>query len=429
MEDRTATTINTVNTDDPEVCATACSADNRCAAFSIGTVRWPGQQCKLLSSFYDPIDENQRNSYLKKPVSKGSEVSNPFIVPAGGDCWPNKMHYKSSLNSTPINTLKTICNAPNPPTNALTTLSAPAGTRLEGTNYVLQDGVFYYPPGGGQQLKQLYATQAYCKSDCDDRLDCFGFMLNGDPEREDSTCILIGKNDTMTAHVDSYKTYMKAFRSPPPNDLEKPGMIKMTGATASGEFSMNGANSMNGTSAECETACNANTECGGFVRPATIADNIVGVCTWKSLDQTTPRVVEDIKYPRHPAVLLSEQVIVDNNNNLWRKQPRKTPIIGTDASQTFIPNDWARQVYHIDYSGYDMRPERKPNGSILSTTRGTAEMCAATCTANPNCNAFYRTQGTDDDQSGSCTFVTGANNKDDRWIGINVWDTISWYKK
>jgi hypothetical protein len=202
-------------------------------------------------------------------------------------------------------------------------------------------------------------------------------------------------------------------------------MIKMTGATVTGEFSINGASSMNGTAAVCKAACDANIECGGFDRSASIADSSTGTCTWKSLVQTTP-IMDELKTPYR---LVSEKVIVDASKNLWRKQPRQTPFSGEDAPEIVRTADVSHEVYNqSDVPGYDIRREKLVNGRFLSSMRGTVDMCAATCTATPQCAAFTHTAGIDDDQIATCRLNSGSTNKDTP-EGINAWLLDAFFKK
>ena len=419
MEYPTAAVISTIDTADPEVCATSCDANQSCGGFSIGTVKRPGE-CKLLSTLpgRTTVDTNNRNTYLKKLVTQGPSVANPDVVPAGGDCWPNKMHYRSSLNATPLNTLKEKCNSDNPPPNTIDYTQL-GGDLMPGTNYVKVPGKY-----ATTRIRQNYGSLKTCSSACDDDQFCAGVTMGtglGEDD-ENATCVFFDKN-TEFVNVNNYNSYKKAY-IPKGGPTESPGMIKMTGTTAPGSYTINNSDNMSGTATECKTVCDSNSECGGFIRDATLQDSTAGQCTWKSLADTTPSFDE---YP-FPFELISEKVIADATKNLWRKQPRKTLITGIDAPQVVYAGDANKVVYNqTAVNGYEIRRLKLPNGSDIATMKGTVDMCAKSCTARAECNSFVHTAGVDDDQIADCILYYGSTNKDST-DGINAWLTDGFFK-
>jgi len=422
-----ATVISTVQTTDPEICATSCNANQSCLGFNIDTVvgkeNQPGP-CKLISSpLGREYDTNYRNSYLKKLVEKGPNAEDSGTVPVGGDCWPNKMHYRSSLNATPLNTLQEKCNSsPIPPLNTIDYTQL-GGTLMPGTNFVKVPDK--YP---ATMIEQNYGSADKCSAECADNPLCAGFHHVTTPgTTARGTCVYFGKNtefwDIPSTATLQRTTYKKAYL-PDVGFKESPGMIKMTGATATGSFNINNSATMNGTAAQCKATCGSNGECGGFIRNASLADSAAGICTWKSLTDTTPSFDEST----YPYPLNSENVTADATKNLWRKQPRKTPITGTDAPLLVYSADFNNFSYNQPtVDGYEIRRQKFPNGSEISKTRGTVDMCAKSCTATSGCNSFVHTAGVDDDQVADCALYSGSTNKNTA-VGINAWLMDAFYK-
>ena len=427
IDDPSATVISTVQTTDPEICATSCNANQSCSGFTIDTVLGQENQpgpCKLISSVSGTLnDTNYRNIYLKKLVEKGPNAEDSGTVPVGGDCWPNKMHYRSSLNATPLNTLQEKCNSsPIPPLNTIDYTQL-GGTLMPGTNFVK---VFDKYPA--TSIKQNYGTLAKCSSECADNPLCVGVTgFAGWENDPNGTCVYFGKNtefwDIPATRNPRQIVYKKAYL-PDVGPEESPGMIKMTGATATGSFNINNSATMNGTAEQCKATCGSSGECGGFIRNASLADSSAGTCTWKSLTDTTP----DFNESTYPYTLTNEKVTTDVTKNLWRKQPRKTPITGTDAPQLVYSADFNNFSYNQPtVGGYEIRRQKFPNGSKMTAMRGTVDMCAKSCTATSGCNSFVHTAGVDDDQVADCELYSGSTNKDTA-VGINAWLMDAFYK-
>jgi hypothetical protein len=135
-----------------------------------------------------------------------------------------------------------------------------------------------------------------------------------------------------------------------------------------------------------------------------------------------------IRDSTYPYPLTSEKVTVDVTKNLWRKQPRKTPITGTDASPLVYSADFNNFAYNqSSVNGYEIRRQKQPNGNDISTIKGTVDMCAKACTAMSGCNSFVHTAGVDDDQIAECKLYSGSTNKDTS-TGINAWLMDAFYK-
>jgi hypothetical protein len=362
---------------------------------------------------------NYRNTYYKKLVNIGPAVNNPTVVPAGGDCWPNKMHYRSSLNATPLNTLQEKCNSANPPPNTIDYTQL-GGTLVPGTNFVAVPGKYPATP-----MNQNYGSVKTCTYQCERNPDCVGVAtIRGWENDENGTCLYFDKN-TDFWDTPLWVSYKRAYLPDLRSATENPGMIKMTGASVNGTFTIDGAPSMNGTALECESKCNSNMECGGFVRGASLADDTVGECKWKSLLDTTPDFNQS-GYP-YPYPLISEKVVLDSTTNLWRKQPRQTRISGIDAPE-MVPLFDTRVYRQPSVNGYEIREGRFPNGIRMNPkVRGTVDMCAQSCTNTDGCNSFTHPLGIDDDQVADCYLYAGSTNKNTNaglWGGVRAFHKV-----
>jgi hypothetical protein len=331
------------------------------------------------------------------------------------------MHYKSSLNSTPLNTLQEKCNSVNPPPNSIDYTQL-GGTLVPGTNFVKV--LDKYP---AVLSSQDYGTFSKCSAQCADDPLCTGFFgFVGGENDPNSTCGYFRKGTEfldVAGRNPRYVSYMKGY-IPDMGSRESPGVIKMTGATAVGSFTINNSATMSGTVGQCKSTCDSNDECGGFVRDSSLGDTSVGVCTWKSLLDTTPSFDEG----SYPYPLTNEKVVADSTKNLWRKQPRKTPITGIDSSPLVYSADFSNFAYEQSaVNGYEIRRQKFPNGSLISTVKGTVNMCAKTCTATAGCNSFVHTAGIDDDQVAECKLYSGSTNKDSS-TGRNAWLMDAFYK-
>jgi hypothetical protein len=226
------------------------------------------------------------------------------------------MHYRSSLNPTPLNTLNELCNTPNPP-NFLP--STATGTPVPGTNYTKNPGKVsagtYVGPG----------TLEVCMDYCNNDVTCTGFSTITEFEKSPSGSCIISRASSRIDD-DPERNFYAKINVPDTSTVVNPGMIKMTGADTSGQVSINGSTSMQGTAQQCIDVCTSSGDCGGFSRPSSLSDSAVGTCTWKNTSDILPRFDQS-----QPPNMTWDGVYALSTANLWRKQPKKTFISGFDS--------------------------------------------------------------------------------------------------
>ena len=200
----------------------------------------------------------------------------------------------------------------------------------------------------------------------------------------------------------------------------RPKMVKMLGANVrnpppAGSQSFKPSKTT-GTSEECIQECDKIQNCGGFTRSVgTRDDDANGMCSWVPMTAISPLMtVEPI--PK----LFEEAVVPDSSKNLWRKQPPGYPSDSLGAPRQKINPLWV-QYGPRGCGKYLPMPTgwvaaRQQNIGNMSTTvvngatfaSGTVKDCTEMCDGTPACKGFRRTNDIDDDEVGTCVFVTGT---------------------